>query len=744
MVVVQSGFSPRFRRMCQVAASSVNSRSKLVVDNLVELSLLYGSGRSDGADDVISNIDELFDVQIPKSDAVSAIDRCIAQKSIFAAGPDRQSLELAPKRREAISSEIAEAERLENSVRAAWFLQIEDLVGELTTETAWGCLVEFLRRLLNGSGLVALEYLDESILSESSEPLTNFGEDPAAALERLAIDHGIEDHLISNLYKSIRAFFGNMDEDRVQYCEQLLTTIFDILAIGLDPEVKEALKRALPNLTIFLDTNVIYSVIGAQTNPLSASSSEIVAIAREEQLPFKLYCHEATLAELERTIEALRFNLARCRWSQAVSRAIRNAPHLVSSLEVMYHSVNANTPTPPEVFLSRFSHLPTLLEEYSIEVFRRSFPETANEMSARAQLVAEFEEYASTRKKRSRKKRLYESLNHDVTVWIESKRRMVRAGKGPVFSGSIMLSSDSLLARFDKETLSKHNNGKRVVTRPDTLLQALRPFLRTIPDYANVFNRLFTLPEMRISHTGSAEAVRRVAALISTFDGISEFTAEKILVNDMLMGKVASLADDSDELARLVDSELIKELERLEDAHEEMQEGVVQAHSQVTGEVAVLREFMDSADPGQQEILRRVVGNLESAATILVLGGVSVKEANMAGRDFYQAKGSNFVAQGKDAHAEGVIQNNEISLSVDLGELAHDLQSLKAMLLGRASTPEQYHAVAEVEAARTAAVDEDKPGVLAHLKAAGSWVLEIAKEAGVAVAEAAMKQAIGL
>ena len=79
-----------------------------------------------------------------------------------------------------------------------------------------------------------------------------------------------------------------------------------------------------------------------------------------------------------------------------------------------------------------------------------------------------------------------------------------------------------------------------------------------------------------------------------------------------------------------------------------------------------------------------------------------------------------------------------------LTDLANELEALLPKLKEVASESSHYEALAEVAKAKDAAIQNDSTGVIARLRAAGEWVLEIAKEAGSLVAIEALKQAIGI
>jgi hypothetical protein len=107
-------------------------------------------------------------------------------------------------------------------------------------------------------------------------------------------------------------------------------------------------------------------------------------------------------------------------------------------------------------------------------------------------------------------------------------------------------------------------------------------------------------------------------------------------------------------------------------------------------------------------------------------------------------------AVGHQAHASTVnIANYQqawqsMQSKVDLGELASELGILKAKMVPQATSPQQFAALAEVASAQEAAEQKDGPTILSHLKRAGTWALDVAKEIGVTIASDVIKSSLGI
>jgi len=105
-------------------------------------------------------------------------------------------------------------------------------------------------------------------------------------------------------------------------------------------------------------------------------------------------------------------------------------------------------------------------------------------------------------------------------------------------------------------------------------------------------------------------------------------------------------------------------------------------------------------------------------------------------------------AVGPNSSAQNMTFNqiwNQVSSETDLPTLAQQLAAVRLEMKRVAGDePEQDISVAEIAQAEICAKSDDGPGVMQHLRKAGSWALEVATSIGTAVAASAIKSAIGI
>jgi hypothetical protein len=116
--------------------------------------------------------------------------------------------------------------------------------------------------------------------------------------------------------------------------------------------------------------------------------------------------------------------------------------------------------------------------------------------------------------------------------------------------------------------------------------------------------------------------------------------------------------------------------------------------------------------------------------------------------DTYNIKGGQIGAVGRNAQAHHNTFNQTIHQggeSIDLVALAAELAQLRMAIMAKQdASPQAAIAIGEVAKAEIAAGEKDTSKVLEHLKTAGKWTLDFAKDIGKDVVVAAFKQYLGM
>lgn len=728
-------FTKRFRRLCQVAAISGTERSQQVVDGLLPVSMVYGNGPWREPEDWMGAIESLFGLSLSESDVSAARDRAIQAKTL-SYNTFRGEYALSSEAQRATTDRIQAGEDLERRAQTSWLAEVEHLVPEQSSDALWSCLLAYAGKAFLSHGMDAVKLFDPSVNNYSD---FTGDEAPDALLKAAVSETGLADNLLPEISQSIAVFFDGRDPDRVEYILELVNSTFNFLALGLDEETRGSLANNVPELTIFVDTNVIYSIIGAHANPHDAISVDLFNLLKQDKFPFKIFYHEKTLSELEKTMSAAEDRLRQLHYTPALSRARLNFPRAMSSIEMRYHQLNSEVATPVDIFFGRYSNLPVLLAQFGLTIFRESGT-SREESYKRAELVEEYRAYLT---EKSHREKPYATLDHDVAIWLTAANRQKPRGKGPLFSGALIVSADNIFRKFDRDVLSPvYGSGTWIVTRPDTLARALRIFLTPNRQSDAAFSQIFAMPEFRGIGQDRNEIVSRVAAYLATYADLPEETATKLLANDLLISRMKDADNRDGTFERLIQEELVRENEALVEERESTLAQMRRVTNDAQKEMAsISRELSARGDPelvDRMEELQRLIGQSFSVN----IGKVVMADEYSGG--YFQNIQSQIGAQGPNVKAQDFTQQaDQRQLTADMPALSLELESLKQQLVTEAASADDYRAVAEIQAAREAADEGNEGGVRQHLANAGRWALEVAVRVGTSVAETALRQAIG-
>lgn len=536
-----------FSRLCHLAALSKEGKTKAAVDNVVLTILAINRAFSAStAEQVVDAINTYFSLPLRVDAVQSSVDTHLSNGRLIR---DRvtKTLGLSANIRAEIEDHISEANRLEQEVRDQWLQSLAgiDSLAPETHEQLWKALGVYMAQAFQRHGAETISLLDPSIASREDE------KGSLATYLDSAVKSSCKNIPYEDAVRLISDFFIQPPHNRTRYLAQLLDGTFTYFALTFDQFTSTYLKEGLSPLSLFLDTNFIFALLDISESHLKDVSLELIEVIGKQKLPFKLYYHEETLKELRRVIGSAGDDLKARRWPQTMSRAAIQAG-VLQGITRKYHMVNAEIPTDPEVFLSKYEHIEELLNDAGLTIYRAISNRALDEQ--RHLLVAEYKQFVDSHRPTPRP---YEALNHDMAVWQTVLK--TRKKSSMVFGvGAYFLTMDYLLYRFDSLRLRKRDD-LGVVILSNQFMQLLRPFVPTNPDIDESFVEIFALPELRTVVRDYATTSMKVFSYLSTFADMNEPTAVRILTDQVLSGKLRDLKEDSKDFDDLIDNEIAKE-----------------------------------------------------------------------------------------------------------------------------------------------------------------------------------------
>ncbi len=722
-----------FRRVCQVAAIAESSRLEGTLDWLIQVLMYYYDGPWRSADDWFESVQSTFSIELGLHDIRQSLERLVNSKHLTF-DSYRNEYQLSGWAQQATGARLEVAKGLEIRVEDHWYDSVRELLPAESRSTVWNLLLEYAASAFRVHGSDAIQLLAIEDDTPSAHEESNL-----KLLSDILQREGIVEPERSGYIQAVSAFFTSSDAETVEYIVQLADSTFNLMALTIDEETRQELKETLPPLKIFVDTNILFSLLGTHDTPLAAATIDLFRVIKQNQLPFKLYCHGKTIDELTRTLDGAVARLTSRAWPQQISRALTSLPwqhSRLTGIESRFHQLNAEQPTSPRTFAARFASPIALLGDEGVQIYReQEVAQNTERMELRATIAEEYKEFLQRNPRR--RKASYEKLDHDARLWMVAKDNQLPNRKATLFSGSFVLSSDLQFWRFDRTVLRKQYATKPVVVLPDALLQALRPFIGAGSQFDDAaLARLFSAAEFRGAETESyADTVQRVASYLATFADLPEETARRILTDSMLMERIGKADESSSEFKDPIRDAIVEHNELLVLQRDELLEEreidlslAQQALGHITADTAVSEEIRATLS----ELVEHLASGRQSQIGKVVFGNV------------FENQNSEIVAQGSHAQVnDSTITQQQLSVDVSDPVLVSELIAIKTELLRRASTGADYESVAGIQSAVEAAEEKDESSVVRYLKKAGTKALDVALEIGSKVAIKALESAMG-
>ncbi|MDQ5824368.1 MAG: hypothetical protein M3441_09195 [Chloroflexota bacterium] len=612
----EQDYSIVFNRLAHMVVLSQSNKTREVVDDLVlTVFVIDATFAPLHANNIREAIRTQYGLSLSPSLIQASVDRHITAGRLLK--PSKSAVfALSPSVRLEIGDRIEGARQLEVSVKNEWLTTVATWATEQDDgwqDELWNCLRTYMAKAFRRHGAETIRLLDPSFpLTEENKKQLSVYLEEALCEECTTVSRGTAE-------RAIREFFHTNTPARIRYVAQHLDATFTFFALTVDRATSAFLSKSLSTLFLFLDTNFIFGILDLTSNPLKDVSQELIDVINERKLPFKLYYHEATLAELQRTISGIGNRLRSHRWPQWASRAAIREGYF-SGLELRYHERNAITPVSADVFLSKYEDLPTLLSGYGFRSYSTlaATPELDHE---RYLLIADYDDYIRRHKRSGPKP--YEAIDHDMTV-LQTVTKLRKPTSSALNAGAFFLSTDYYLYSFDWQQLRKGSTLGMVVL-PNQFLQLLRPFVPATDDFNRRFVETFAIPEFRVLGTDYSDVCSKVLSYLAEYKSMNEEQAARLLANKVLAEALSQVDEESEEFAALIESAIADDniqLQRdnallraqLEAAQTELdaqKEESVKLKGELDQQQLVIAESKKNAYDEMQAVLERV-SNLES------------------------------------------------------------------------------------------------------------------------------------
>ena len=732
------GSGATLRRLSQVAAVTSSSRLEDTLDWIVPMLAYYSTRAWKSADDWHDEILASYGIQVSLYDIGESLSRLVSEGQLIWEA-SKGEYRLSRRASDEIEAKIEAAGDLEERAMNLWFAKNPSLARVRGIRDCWHILMDYCAPVFRAHGIDAVRVITDNAPDAA-------GDTQEHVLRMVLDSHSLSGDERQVLRCAISNFFQSDDPEIQDYIAQIADSTFNLLALCVDEDSRRVLREGMPALKIFVDTNILFSILGTHDTPLAAASIDLFRVITESDLPFTLYYHTKTLSELTHTVENAAHRLRKQTWSSAVSRAIIRTPwqaSRISGIEMRFHELNSRQQIDPRAFCARFDSPAALLAEHGLRIYRETdVNESQARLELRSTLIADYAEYLADNPRRRNAN--HAKLDHDCSVWMLSKDHQSPNRKGLIFSGSFFLSSDYALWKFDRDVLRRNYGSRPVVVLPDAFLLALRPFVGGSKFDTRAFVQAFSASEFRAnSGEGMAATVRKVMSYLAAFEDISEETAVRMLSDSILLEGLKRYEESAPEFAQAIEKALFAQNEALMRERDELRE---EAGAQLNLARRALVGIGDgSGNSAVKADLDALVSSLEerasgTATTIINNGGI----VNTNSGGVYRNQQTQVGAQGPNSSATGNSFTMQLAQFNQDPALVRELLDIKNHLLARAKSSDDYEVVAGVQGAIEALDAKDVERAVSPLRRAGQKALDVAVEIGAKVAAAAIQAQLGL
>jgi hypothetical protein len=532
-----------FVDLCSFVAIRQTQHSEEVLRQLLLYCLILAPEvRFTSPGDFAEIIESRFGLKLPEHRLQSSVDTLLHAGQLVRS--TNRDYGLSDETRQRLADRIAAIKHEEEAVRTAWAAEIQNTTPKLPVDKAWSALTEVLRRLFRRHGLQTLSLIEVSALRADAEDRSIRADiSEICKAEVYSQDADSLESCILGFIQGVRA-----DQARASFIAHLADSTVSYYSLTVSPDVAARLRAKLLPLDIFLDTDVLFGLIGLAEPETTDIARELAAAVGENQLPLTLRFHEGSEAELRRSFSGTASNLRARYWPPAVSRAAARVRN-INTVMRLYHERNAESAISPDSFLAPYEHVDIIIRERGAVPYREAHEIV---MQERYDLLHDYTAYLM---ERSRQKP-YETLMHDVTL-LSTVRRLRVAAKSSLEARALLVTNDVMLHLFEARS-ARQQHRQPCTVMPRQLLQLLRPFIPSTPDFDRSFAETFSAAEFRSIDGRAASATGKLIEILAAYKDLTEETASAMLANDMLLGKLQAAAGE-DEIAALVESALAAE-----------------------------------------------------------------------------------------------------------------------------------------------------------------------------------------
>lgn len=347
------------------------------------------------------------------------------------------------------------------------------------------------------------------------------------------------------------------------YVLKNLNTYFFLEAGNMSQESVEALLKITEAghiLKLFLDTNIIFSILGFHNNPSNDAVQSLLRVVKQlsEKVGIQFYVLPITVSETKRSLDIKKLDLARVKLPSNIASVAAELEELSgASRKFAEASLKAGRALTTEEYFGPFlNNLLTILRAHGVELYndpRLNSYSTRQEVVDDILLTQQFEQ-----SKYGDRAKGYDKIVHDMVLWnIVGDLRTIPL-EAPFEAQQWIVTIDYRLLGFDEFKQSRTTFRMPVCLHPSGLVQMLQFWVPRSAEFEKALLTGFQLPFLFREFDTDAERVTiKILETMARYEDIESVPRETIghiILNQVLRERIKVEKDESKQIQLVKDA----------------------------------------------------------------------------------------------------------------------------------------------------------------------------------------------
>ena len=524
---------------------------------LMALRVIDSDGRTCSRAQVTERVNQMLAAPLGQAQVEKTLNRLIDQGKVVET--NRGAIKLSEETMTALREQLCRQNEREQRIQTYFETTFADLSDRV--EIRWADFRDhFVYPLVSELGAHAYELLSgEPIEVRHAESHLRFLTRVPAGMRGLVSDR-------------IKGFLDARNHEVRGYMLRLLNAAFLVQATHLSDKTLEFVEARLGKtlrLHVFVDTNVLFSLIGIHANPADDVVKALHSLidVLKGRLDVKLYVLPITLDEAKKTLSGYEKRLSGLALTQDMSRALKEGTPEISGITLRFveNGLQMGKRVSAEEYFSPYhSNLLQIARSKGVELYNAP----TDPLRMDQDVIDDLLDQMSFEKERfpEDRRKSYQKILHDMVLWHFTRRKRPVRLESPIEAEFWAATIDFRLLRFDRYKRRQMAGEPPVCIHPTVLLQLLQLW---VPRNELLEVALVTSLQPLIPHEfdrKAEEVTIRILRSLSRFEGsdaIGRDAVARILFDTAVRARIET-AESAEEDIEVVRNALSNENQRLD------------------------------------------------------------------------------------------------------------------------------------------------------------------------------------